>query len=117
MGEDMVFCAVSCEEETCSLEMYIYDAEEANMYVHHDIMLDAYPLCVDWLPKIAGEDGGSFAAIGLIDHQIQIWDLDRLDPLAPMQSLGAQKKAKNKLKGKKKLKAKGGVGTTAHEGP
>merc|ERR1719359_1563877 len=112
--EDMIFCAVSCEEETCTLEMYIYDDDEANMYVHHDVMLDAYPLCVDWLPKTASEDAGSFAAIGLIDHQIQIWDLDRLDPLAPIQSLGAQKKAKGKLK-KKKSKSKGGV--TAHDGP
>jgi periodic tryptophan protein 1 len=112
--EDKVFCAVSCEEESCTLEMYVYDEDEATMYVHHDIMLDAYPLCVDWLPKTSAEETGSFAAIGLIDHQIQIWDLDRLDPLAPTLSLGEQKKAKTKLK-KKKSKAKGGV--TAHEGP
>jgi periodic tryptophan protein 1 len=116
--EDMLFCAVSCEEETCTLEMYVYDDDEANMYVHHDIMLDAYPLCVDWLPKISGEDAGSFAAIGLIDHQIQIWDLDRLDPLAPIQSLGAAKKdPKSKLKKKKGKEAKAKGGTTAHEGP
>lgn len=112
--EDMLFCAVSCEEETCSLEMYVYDDDEANMYVHHDVMLDAYPLCVDWLPKTACEDAGSFAAIGLIDHQIQIWDLDRLDPLAPVQSLGLQKKASKKGK-KKQGKVKGQV--TAHDGP
>jgi len=112
--EDMVFCAVSCEEETCSLEMYIYDDNEANMYVHHEVMLDAYPLCVDWLPNTAGEAQGSFAAIGLIDHQIQIWDLDRLDPLAPALSLGEAKKANTKLK-KKKSKAKSG--TFAHDGP
>jgi len=114
--EDLIFCAVSCEEEQCTLEMYVYDEDEANMYVHHDVMLDAYPLCVDWLPKTANADGGSFAAIGLIDHQIQIWDLDRLDPLAPIQSLGEPKKAKKKEKLKKKQgKTKGGV--TAHEGP
>jgi periodic tryptophan protein 1 len=113
--EDMIFCAVSCEEESCSLEMYVYDEDEANMYVHHDIMLDSYPLCVDWLPQIAGESSGSFAAIGFIDHQIQIWDLDTLDALAPIQSLGEQKKeGKSKLK-KKKSKAKGAG--TAHEGP
>jgi len=113
--EDRLFCAVSCEEESCTLEMYVYDEDEANMYVHHDVMLDAYPLCVDWLPKIAGEDAGSFAAIGLIDHQIQIWDLDRLDPLAPIQCLGEPKKeGKSKLKKKKKSKAKGAV--AAHEG-
>jgi periodic tryptophan protein 1 len=114
--EDLLFVAVSCEEETCSLEMYVFDEEEANMYVHHDFTLDAYPLCVDWLPKTATEDAGSFAAIGMIDHQIQIWDLDRLDPFGPTQTLGAQKKEKKKgLKNKKKSKAKGEA--TAHDGP
>jgi len=114
--EDYLFVAVSCEEETCSLEMYVYDEDEANMYVHHDIMLDAYPLCVDWLPKISGVDAGSFTAIGLIDHSIQIWDLDRLDPMTPTQTLGSAPKEKGKLK-KKKAKSKAGAKPLAHDGP
>lgn len=116
--EDQLFVAVSCEEDTCSLEMYVYDEDEANMYVHHDIMLDAYPLCVDWLPKISGTDEGSFTVIGLIDHSIQIWDLDRLDPMTPDQTLGAPPKEKTgKLKNKKQPKAKGTAKALAHEGP
>eukprot|EP00971_Amphidinium_carterae_P038419 755629-Amphidinium_carterae.1 len=67
--DDNIFMAVSCEEENCMLEMYIYDADEATMYVHHDIMLDAYPLCVEWLSSASGAGTGSFAAVGLIDHQ------------------------------------------------
>jgi periodic tryptophan protein 1 len=60
---------------------------------------------------------GSFAAIGLIDHSIQIWDLDQLEPMAPSQVLGEQKrKAKSKTKKKKKVPGNASGGVTAHDG-
>jgi len=112
--DDMVFIAASCEEDSCVLEMYVYDTDEANMYVHHDLSLGAYPLCVDWLPRTS-EGEGSFAAVGLIDHSIQIWDLDRLDPISPCQSLGVQKS--KLVNGKPKKKKKAARGPKAHDGP
>lgn len=112
-AEDKVFIAVSCEEDACNLELYIFDEEEASMYVHHDVMLGAYPLCVEWLNNAAGIGEGSFAAIGLIDHTIQIWDLDILDVMEPVQMLGPKKKAK----AKKKRGAPPGGGGKAHDGP
>lgn len=102
--EDQIFIAASCEEDNCQLEMYIYDEEDAGMYVHHDLLLGAYPLCVEWLEKTSSSDEGNFAAIGLIDNTIQIWDLDRLDPVDPAQMLGTSTKpAKAKKKNKKRL--------------
>eukprot|EP00927_Polykrikos_kofoidii_P024533 TRINITY_DN22295_c0_g1_i1.p1 TRINITY_DN22295_c0_g1~~TRINITY_DN22295_c0_g1_i1.p1 ORF type:complete len:462 (-),score=98.22 TRINITY_DN22295_c0_g1_i1:110-1495(-) len=98
---DQVFIAASCEEDCCNLEMYVYDESEAGMYVHHEIMLGAYPLCLEWLSSTAKTAEGSFAALGLIDHSIQIWDLDSLDPVEPVQLLGISKK-KTKIKSKKK---------------
>mmetsp|Transcript_78555 Transcript_78555/g.230444 ORF Transcript_78555/g.230444 Transcript_78555/m.230444 type:complete len:440 (+) Transcript_78555:117-1436(+) len=110
-ADDKVFVAVSCEEEACNLELYIYDEEQSSMYVHHDVMLEAYPLCVEWISSAAGLGEGSFAAIGLIDHTIQIWDLDIMDVMEPVLMLGPKKKAK------KKRAAPTMGGAKAHDGP
>mmetsp|Transcript_107566 Transcript_107566/g.302831 ORF Transcript_107566/g.302831 Transcript_107566/m.302831 type:complete len:462 (+) Transcript_107566:86-1471(+) len=115
---DQVFIAASCEEEDCNLEMYIYDEDEAGMFVHHEVMLSAYPLCIEWLGSTAAAKEGSFAALGLIDHSIQIWDLDRLDPLMPAQVLGepTRKSAKGKTKKKKRASAAAAASAEAHAG-
>lgn len=109
--EDNVFIATSCEEDSCNLEVYVFDEEEGEMYVHHDIMLNAYPLCAEWLSSTASGEG-SFGVVGSIDHSIEIWDLDVLDAMEPIQTLGTAKKAKA-TKGKKKTKPKA---AKAHDG-
>ena len=49
-----IFASQPNSSSVCSLTAgsiwlrYVYDDDEANMYVHHDVGLDAYPLCVDW---------------------------------------------------------------------
>jgi periodic tryptophan protein 1 len=37
------------DEDVAQLEIYLYEHEEENIYVHHDIMLPAAPLCLEWL--------------------------------------------------------------------
>lgn len=113
--DDKVFIAASCDADTCNIEVYVYDDEEPTMYVHHDLMLGAYPLCIEWLDHAGTADVGSFAAVGMINHKIEIWDLDRLDPLRPAISLGTPEKA-SKTKTTKKKK-KGDAGPKAHDGP
>lgn len=114
--EDLAFVAVEAEEESCSLEMYVYDADEATMFVHHDLMLGAYPLCVDWLSATPEAASGNFAVVGLYDHNIELWDLDRLEVMHPSVVLGAErKKAPKSSRGK--LKKKKREATTSHGGP
>eukprot|EP00930_Biecheleria_cincta_P031432 TRINITY_DN21823_c0_g1_i1.p1 TRINITY_DN21823_c0_g1~~TRINITY_DN21823_c0_g1_i1.p1 ORF type:complete len:467 (-),score=106.88 TRINITY_DN21823_c0_g1_i1:79-1449(-) len=117
--EDHVFVTTSCEEDACNLELYVFEEDESSMYVHHDISLTAYPLCVEWISRTSSSDDGCFAAIGSIDHSIQIWNLEQLDPLEPHQVLGMARKAPKapKKKGGKKKKTMGSGDVTAHDGP
>lgn len=118
--DEKVFVAVSCEEDACQLEVFVYDEEQGSMFAHHDIMLGAYPLCVEWFSQAEQGSEGSFGAIGLIDHSIQLWDLEEMEALEPVRCLGKEnKKAKSKLKKKRgSVEGLGGMGTVkAHEGP
>ncbi|CAI5491633.1 unnamed protein product [Closterium sp. Naga37s-1] len=87
--------------------------KELNMYVHHDIMLPAFPLALAWMDfnpasaaaasASAGSSAaataaagagasvlapGNFVAVATMDPAIEIWDLDVLDEVEPAASLG-----------------------------
>lgn len=44
--------------------------------------------------------GGNFVAVGTMEPHIDIWDLDLVDTLEPVASLGKRKKKKSKKVGK-----------------
>lgn len=48
---DSIIVAATAENDHSNLEVYIYEHETANLYVHHEIILASYPLCIEWLPK------------------------------------------------------------------
>jgi periodic tryptophan protein 1 len=144
---DNLVLATRTEDDILYLDIYVYDdgagapdgadeeeedkfdadvakglVRESNLYVHHDIMLPSFPLCVEWInhrpgqPELANEDAiGNFAAIGTFDPQIEIWNLDCMDKAFPDMILGepAQNQALSK-KSKKKKKSKTGVHVTTH---
>lgn len=65
-------------------------------YVHHDYLLPAFPLSVQWLgvPSSEAENGVvNLAAIGTFDPIIEIWDLDVVDSPAPAYALSGHTSA------------------------
>ncbi|KAJ8771343.1 hypothetical protein K2173_026520 [Erythroxylum novogranatense] len=102
--KDSVIVCARNEDEFSHLEVWILeesDSSELNMYVHHDIVLSAFPLCTEWLDcPLKGEDRGNFVAVGSMEPSIEIWDLDTIDEVQPSLVLGGTVENKKK-KGKK----------------
>lgn len=115
LATDNLVLATKIEDELAHLEVYVYEDDSDNLYVHHDIMLPAIPLCVEWLDIPVGKPGvekdsvANFVAIGTFDPDIEIWDLDTVDCMYPNAILGqggnAEGEAKKKKKKKKSKKA------------
>lgn len=142
---DNLVLAARTEDDVSYLDIYVYDdgagfhssdipveeGDEADpdvarglvrdpaLYVHHDLMLPAFPLCVEWLDYKVGsnsEEAANYAAIGTFDPQIEIWNLDCVDKAFPDMILGepldnSMVSLKSK---KKKKKSKTGHITTHH---
>ncbi|KAI9872842.1 MAG: hypothetical protein M1823_008070, partial [Watsoniomyces obsoletus] len=111
LATDNLVLAGRIEDEVAHLEVYVYEDEDDNLYVHHDIMLPAIPLAVEWLDlpvgkAATGPDGkGNFVAIGTMDPDIEIWNLDVVDSMYPDAVLGqGAEDAANADKPKKKKK-------------
>ncbi|EME79430.1 uncharacterized protein MYCFIDRAFT_156727 [Pseudocercospora fijiensis CIRAD86] len=109
---DNVVLAARIEDEVAHLEVYVYEDEADNLYVHHDVMLPAVPLCVEWVGTRVGQadaaEGGNFAAVGTMDPEIELWDLDIVDCMYPNAVLGqnSQPQAPEPITTKKKKKSK-----------
>ncbi|CAN0853896.1 Uncharacterized WD repeat-containing protein C17D11.16 [Linum grandiflorum] len=89
---DGVIVCARTEDELSHLEVWIYedsDDGEPNKYIHHDIILSAFPLCLAWLDcPIKGGEKGNFIAVGSMEPAIEIWDLDMINEVRPSAVLG-----------------------------
>ncbi|RXH80957.1 hypothetical protein DVH24_004871 [Malus domestica] len=94
---------IVCARNEDEIWLYVESEDgEADVFVHHDVILSSFPLCTAWLDcPLKGGDKGNFIAVGLMDEpSIEIWDLDIIDEVQPCVILGGIAEKKKK-KGKK----------------
>ena len=114
---DNMIVAAKVEDEVPYLEAYVYEDGADNLYVHHDILLPSIPICLEWIdvPVNSAQDAdgsrteGNVIAVGTMDPDIELWDLDVVDSLYPNAILGQQtgsdpSSSSAELKKKKKRK-------------
>ncbi|KAL4486038.1 hypothetical protein ABPG72_003972 [Tetrahymena utriculariae] len=112
---DALIVAAKIEKEFSSLEVYVYEEDRNNLFVHHEIQLSAFPLCLEWLRvdpssfDASVQKPGNFAIVGSFLPEIEVWNLDVLNIIEPTFTLGGEvqqssKKVKKFKKPKQQLK-------------
>ncbi|XP_019456056.1 PREDICTED: uncharacterized WD repeat-containing protein C17D11.16-like [Lupinus angustifolius] len=101
--DSVIVCARN-EDDVSVLEVWVLEdtnSKEMNMFIHHEIIIPAFPLSTAWLDcPLKGGDTGNFIAVGSMEPAIEIWDLDVIDEVQPCVVLGGI--VEKKKKGKKK---------------
>ena len=124
-GSDLLLLAARNEDDVSHLEVWVCEppgttargeggeggaSTEANVYVHHDVLLAAFPLCLAWMDAAPGSllsssssagggrrggggagdprSPGSFVAVGTMEPGVEIWDVDEADAVEPVAVLG-----------------------------
>lgn len=90
---DALIVAATADNDHSNLEVYVYEHEKANMYVHHEIILSSYPLCLEWLPRWQDKKA-NLIIVGTFIPEIEIWNLDSED-CAPLAALGSVEESEN----------------------
>ncbi|KAJ3410887.1 hypothetical protein HDV05_003105 [Chytridiales sp. JEL 0842] len=108
---DNLILTAKTEDDVSHIEVYLYEEDEDNLFIHHDIMLPSFPLCLEWISEPLGrkagvESKGSYVAVGTFDPEIEIWDLDVIDPTYPEVILGGGPSTEALGTGKKKKRSK-----------
>ena len=104
---DSIVLVGKTEEDLSYLEVHVYDTMTDSLYVHHDIMLPSFPLCIESINTAlkAGDDCRNWCAIGSFEPTIELWNLDIVDAMYPHAILGPRPSAEpEKSSGKKKEK-------------
>ncbi|KAI6660816.1 Periodic tryptophan protein 1-like [Oopsacas minuta] len=82
------------DDEYSVIEVHIYNESTEDQYCHHEVMLNAHPLSIE----LVRLEGVSLIAVGTMEPEIELWDLDLVDSIEPYIVLGMRKgKSKKKL--------------------
>lgn len=115
--DDNLIVAAHVEDDTSSLEVYVYNDQEGYLYVHHDILMLHMPLCLTWLDYDSNNaDAVNYVAVGSMEGVIELFDVDLVDQMEPLHTFGKKskkKKSKSSKKSSKKASDKSGEGHDA----
>jgi periodic tryptophan protein 1 len=52
----------------------VWNEDEDNLFVHHDILLDTFPLCVEWIGYDPGSENqrGNLVAVGSMQPDVSM---------------------------------------------
>eukprot|EP01090_Pellita_catalonica_P010604 TRINITY_DN22039_c0_g1_i1.p1 TRINITY_DN22039_c0_g1~~TRINITY_DN22039_c0_g1_i1.p1 ORF type:complete len:517 (-),score=105.33 TRINITY_DN22039_c0_g1_i1:155-1678(-) len=106
---DMLILTATTEGgEYSRIDVHTFEEEEDNIFVHHEIPLASYPLCMEWInypcvPTNLEDKKGSYVAVGQMGLGIELWDLDIVDAITPARVLGGTKVQKRNRRRKPKL--------------
>lgn len=98
---DALVVTATAENDHSNLEIYIYDHKTSDLYVHHEIILASYPLCLEWIP-VWMEQKTNLIAVGTFLPAIEIWNLNKED-CEPVCVLGEYESTSGKKKKKSKI--------------
>jgi periodic tryptophan protein 1 len=88
--DDALIVVAKTEEDFASIEVHVYEEKTGNLFVHHDIPLPSYPLCLAHGTINNEGQAGNLVAVGTFNPGIEIWNLDILDALEPVCILGGE---------------------------
>lgn len=98
LPSDNLLITAKTQDEISQLEVYVYDETQESLYVHHDIMLPSFPLCLEWLDfhpagaptpsSSTSSPTGNYVAVGTMEPEIELWSLDTLEAIYPASVLG-----------------------------
>jgi periodic tryptophan protein 1 len=87
---DALVIVAKTQEEYASLEVNVYEETSGNLFVHHDIPLPSFPLCLTHGTINSDGEAGNYVAVGTFDPGIEIWNADVLNALEPSVILGGE---------------------------
>lgn len=90
-NSDSLIVAATAENDHSSLEVYLYDHKSSDLYVHHEILLGSYPLCLEWL-SMWQQTKTNHIIVGTFLPEIEIWNLDS-EAVEPAALLGSLEKS------------------------
>lgn len=88
-ANDNILIAGKIEQDFAMLEIYVYEKDRRNLYVHHDLFLTSFPVALEWLGcnfAVVEQTGVTRANIGIVgtmQPEIELWDLDVQETVEP----------------------------------